>query len=56
MLDVGQDQLATIEGDETKAFSDAPFVPDFFRVESRRSIFCQSFREGANQRGFADSR
>ena len=56
VLDVGQDQLATAERHEPKAFSGSPRVPDFFRIEPRRVIVRKTLREFTNHRGLADSR
>ena len=56
MVDVGQNELTTVEGHEPKTFSRALRVPNFFREEPGRLIGRQAFRECTDQRGLAHSR
>ena len=56
MVDVGQNELTTVEGDEPKTFSHALRVPNFFREEPGRLMGYQAFRECTDQRGLAHSR
>ena len=56
MVDVGQNGLTTVEGDEPKTFSHTLRVPNLFREEPGRLMGCQAFRECTDQRGLAHSR